>query len=123
VASSKPGAPVARWPYYDADGRLVGYAARVEYVEAGDRKKDVYPVTYCWVDGATGQYYAWRSRGVPTPRPLYRLADLIAAPASPIIVTEADVVPALFPGYFGTTSMGGARAAKGPIGRRSPATR
>jgi Protein of unknown function (DUF3631) len=113
----KHGAPVARWPYHDADGRLVGYAARVEYVEAGDRKKDVYPVTYCRVDGATGQYYAWRSRGVPTPRPLYRLADLIAAPASPIIVTEgekkADVVPALFPGYFGTTSMGGARAAKG----------
>jgi putative DNA primase/helicase len=46
------GAPVAMWPYHDAEGRLVSYAARVEYVGAeGKREKDVLPITYCRNEG------------------------------------------------------------------------
>ena len=38
----KHGAPLAMWPYHDREGRLMGYAARVEFVgEDGSRKKDV----------------------------------------------------------------------------------
>ena len=54
--------------------------------------------------------------GVPAPRPLYNLPRLLASANAPVIITEgekkADVVPTLFPGYVGTTSMGGAHAAE-----------
>jgi hypothetical protein len=111
------GEPVAMWPYRDVDGRLVGYAARIEYDGAdGKREKDVLPITYCRVEYAKGHRHAWRARALPAPRPLYRLPELLADPALPVIVTEgekkADAVPMLFPGYLSTTSMGGARAPK-----------
>jgi hypothetical protein len=112
----KYGDPVAMWPYLDAASRLVGYAARVEYGESGERKKDVYPVTYCRVEEGARCYQAWRSHAVPMPRPLYNLPELLASPQTSVIVTEgekkADAVPRFFPGHVGTTSMGGANAAK-----------
>jgi hypothetical protein len=113
----KHGAPVAMWPYCDADGRLVGYAARVEYQRAdGGRAKDVLPIAYCRIEHAGSHRHAWRARGLPPPRALYRLPELIADAAASVIVTEgekkADAVSALFPGRLGTTSMGGAGAAK-----------
>jgi Protein of unknown function (DUF3631) len=108
------GPPVAKWPYHDTAGRLLGYAARVEFVGAdGKRGKDVLPVAYCRI--ADGRC-AWRARALPKPRPLYRLPELIADPAAPVIITEgekkADLVPGLFPSCVGTTSMGGACAAE-----------
>jgi putative DNA primase/helicase len=112
------GKPVAMWPYHDAGGRLVAYAARVEYRGAdGKREKDVLPITYCRVGHTNGlERCAWRAYGVPASRPLYRLLELLADRQAPVIVTEgekkADAVPALFPGFLGTTSMGGANAAK-----------
>jgi putative DNA primase/helicase len=121
----KHGAPVAMWPYQNADGRLVAYAARVEFVgRDGERRKDVLPITYCRI---SSESCAWRARALPAPRPLYRLPDLIASPDAPIIVTEgekkADLVPSLFPGHVGTTSMGGAAAARlsdwAPLASRS----
>ena len=113
----KYGEPVAMWPYWDRDGGLVGYAARVEYVtEDGQKQKDVYPLTFNRVDNGEGYYFAWRAHAVPAPRPLYRLPELLENPKAPVIICEgekkADAVPRLFPGYLGTTSMGGARAAR-----------
>jgi hypothetical protein len=109
------GDPVAKWPYHNADGQLVGYAARVEWIEGGDRKKDILPITWCKIDHAGGFYHGWRAKGVPKPRPLYRLTELLASPNAPVIVCEgekkADRVSALFPGYVGVTSMGGSKAA------------
>src|SRR6266567_8117108 len=110
----KHGAPVAKWPYEDAEGRLVGHAARVEFVgQDGERRKEVLPITYCRI---SGENCAWRARALPAPRPIYRLPELIASPGAPVIVTEgekkADLVPSLFPDHVGTTSMGGAGAAK-----------
>jgi putative DNA primase/helicase len=123
----KHGEPVAIWPYLDAAGRLVGYAARIEYDASGEREKDFYPLTYCRVQEGARCYDAWRSRAVAKPRPLYRLPELLAAPEAPVIVTEgekkADAVPQLFPGHVGTTSMGGADAARqsdwGPLAGRN----
>jgi uncharacterized protein (DUF927 family) len=114
------------WPYLDAASRLVGYAARIEYGASGERKKDVYPLTYCRVEESVRYYQTWRSHAVPTPRPLYNLPELLAFPQRSVIVTEgekkADTVPLLFPDHVGTTSMGGANAAKlsdwGPLAGR-----
>jgi uncharacterized protein (DUF927 family) len=110
----KYGEPVATWAYRDAEGRLVGYAARVEYDEAGETKKDVYPITYCRISRANGDFYSWRARGVPAPRPLYNLPALLVAPDAPVIVCEgekkAEAVQRLFPGCVGTASIGGSKA-------------
>jgi putative DNA primase/helicase len=111
------GEPVGMWPYRDPNGRLIAYSARVEYVGTdGNREKDVLPLTYCRVEDGERRYLAWRSCGVPAPRPLYNLPQLLASPDAPVIITEgenkADAVPRLFSGYLGTTSMGGASAAK-----------
>jgi hypothetical protein len=123
----KYGDPVAMWPYLNAASRLVGYAARLEYGASGERKKDVYPLTYCHVEESARSYRTWRSQAVPKPRPLYNLPELLAFPETSVIVTEgekkADAVPRLFPGNIGTTSMGGANAAKlsdwGPLAGRN----
>jgi hypothetical protein len=76
----------------------------------------VLPLTYCQVEDGERLFVAWRSCGVPAPRPLYNLPRLLASPDAPVIITEdekkADLVPTLFVGYVGITSMGGARAAK-----------
>jgi hypothetical protein len=111
------GKPVAKWAYRDAQGRFMGYAARVEWIDGGERKKKILPVTWCKVVHATGHYHAWRQKGIPTPRPLYRLPELLANPDAPVIVCEgekkADLVPTLFPGYVGTTSMHGGKSPQG----------
>jgi hypothetical protein len=124
----KHGAPVAMWPYYDVDGRLLGYTARVEHNAADGRlEKDVLPITYCRIGHARGDRHAWCACALPAPRPLYRLPELLTLGGSTVIITEgekkADLVPGLFPGYCGTTSMGGANAAKhsdwGPLAGRN----
>ena len=50
----------------------------------------------------------------PTPRPLYRLPELLARPGAPILVTEgekaADAAQRLFPDYAVTTPMHGAKS-------------
>jgi putative DNA primase/helicase len=112
------GEPVAMWPYHDARGRLVAYAARVEYGGLdGRREKEVLPITYCRIGHAGGrERQTWRACGVPAPLPLYRLAELLTNPTARVIVCEgekkADAVAVLFPGHVGTTSMGGANAAR-----------
>lgn len=41
----KYGYPTAKWSYHDAEGRLVGYAVRIEWTVDGKLEKDVLPVT------------------------------------------------------------------------------
>src|SRR5262249_28577763 len=84
------GEPVGNWPYYQAEGRLVGYAARFNFQIEGKPEKEVLPITYCSVKKGSHTHTAWRSCGVPAPRPLYRLAQLVAEPSEPIIVTEGE---------------------------------
>ncbi len=110
----KYGEPARTWPYHDAAGCLVGYAARFDFMnEDGAPDKDVLPLTFCDLgDGRRG----WRSKAIPSPRPLYRLPELLADPDALVIVVEgekkADRVPDIFPGCVGTCTAGGAKAAK-----------
>jgi len=105
------GAPVATWPYHDADGRLMGFAARFEFETEGRPDKDVLPLTYC--DIGQGKR-AWRAKSIPAPRPLYRLPDLLARSDAPVLLVEgektADAAATLFPDMVPTTPMGGGKA-------------
>jgi hypothetical protein len=97
------GEPTAMWAYHDAAGRLMAYAARVEYEDAKlNRKKDVLPITYCRVEDGEHSYFAWRACGLPEPRPLYHLRQLLTSSDAPVIIAEgektADAVGKLFPG-------------------------
>ena len=60
----KYGEPVAVWAYHNANGQLVGYAARIEWIEDGERKKDILPITWCRTDHANGFYYSWRAKSL-----------------------------------------------------------
>lgn len=108
----KYGEPVATWPYHDGDGHLVGHVARFDYLDKnGEPAKEYLPITYC--DIGNGRR-AWRSKGFPEPRPLYRLPDIAARPDAPVIVAEgekaADAAAILFPYMVATTPPHGAKS-------------
>lgn len=107
------GKPAKLYPYHQADGQLIGHVARWEIIhpETGEREKKILPVCYC--DLGNGKK-AWRSVGMPTPRPLYGLPEILARQDAPIIVCEgektAEAAKALFPDYVATTPMHGAKS-------------
>jgi len=107
------GKPTNLYPYQQADGQLVGYVARWDIInpETGEREKKILPLCYC--DIGNGKK-AWRSAGMPTPRPLYRLPEILARQDAPIIVCEgektAEAAKVLFPDYATTTPMHGAKS-------------
>jgi hypothetical protein len=108
----KYGTPWRTWPYHLADGGLAGYAARFDFAKAdGTPSKDVLPITFCDLGGG---HCGWRSKGIPEPRPLYRLPQLLVRPDAPILVTEgekaADAAQRLFPDHVVTTPMHGAKS-------------
>lgn len=105
------GAPTKVWPYHVAEG-LAGYAARFDFTsQAGKAAKDVLPVTYC--DLGNGRC-GWRARGLPEPRPLYRLLAVISRADDPVLVCEgeksADAAASIFPDVVATTPMHGAKS-------------
>lgn len=107
----KYGAPVKAWPYHVAEG-LAGYVARFDFIgKDGQPDKECLPITYC--DLGDGRR-AWRSKGFPDPRPLYRLPDFTAKPDAPVIVAEgeksADAAAILFPDWIATTPPHGAKS-------------
>ncbi len=65
------GEPSRAWAYHDAGGHVVGYVCRWDFTNSeGKPDKDIRPVCYCELgDGRR----AWRSVGMPCPRPLLRL--------------------------------------------------
>src|SRR5262249_35204116 len=66
------------------------------------------------------------AKGIPDPRPLYRLPQLIASPEKPVLVVEGEkkTAPAelLFPDHAATAAMGGGKAPQktdfGPLAGR-----
>ncbi len=91
------------WTYNDAAGEPVGVVVRWD---RGNGDKDVRP--------ATRSDSGWVLRGMPTPRPLYGLPELLAAPdESTVYVTEgekaADAVREC--GLIATTSPHGSNSA------------
>lgn len=106
------GPPSLTWPYHDAAGRLLGYVARFDFLaEDNTPGKVVLPITFCHLgSGKRG----WCPKGLPEPRPLYRLPELLARPNAMVIITEgekaADAAAALFPDLVATTPMHGAKS-------------
>lgn len=105
------GAPAKTWPYHVADG-LAGYVARFDFTgKNGQPDKTYLPLTFC--EDANGRR-AWRSKGFPDPRPLYRLPDFTAKPDASVIVAEgeksADAAAILFPDWIATTPPHGAKS-------------
>jgi len=91
----------ARWTYHDAAGEPVGVIVRWD-TPVG---KDIRPVSKT----AKG----WIVEGMPQPRPLYRLPELLARPAERVYVTEgekaADAAASI--GLLATTSPHGCESA------------
>lgn len=108
----KLGEPSQGWAYHDAEARLVGYVCRWDFQnEAGERDKEILPVTYC--DLGNGRF-GWRSKGIPAPRPLFGLPDILTRPALPILITEGekarDAAAVLIPDMVATTPAHGAKS-------------
>lgn len=108
----KHGEPSRSWPYHDAEGRLVGYVCRWDLTDdAGNRTKEFLPVTFC--DLGNGKR-GWRSKGMPSPRPLFGLPDLLARSDALALVCEGekarDAGAALFPDMVATTPAHGAKS-------------
>lgn len=99
---AKHGERTAAWTYKDAAGTPVGLVIR------WDREsKIIRPVS------KVGE--CWRIGGMPTPRPLYRLPELLGAdPSAPVYVAEGEkTAEALVAcGLLATTSPHGADAAR-----------
>lgn len=104
------GAPKMMWAYRDAEGRLLGYDARFEFLEDGKPCKEVMPVTYCQV----GPTASWRSKAMPAPRSIYGLDRLAARPNAPVVVAEgcksADAAATLLPDHVAVSWSGGGKA-------------
>ena len=97
------GRPDQLWAYQHADGELAGYAARWN---KPDGDKEFRPLV---LEGGI-----WCSKGIPEPRPLYNLLELLKRPDAPVLVVEgektSDTARKLFPSHIPITSMGGAKA-------------
>ncbi len=101
------GSPSRSWPYYDATGRLVGYAARFETPTG----KTFRPL----VRDAAGRWHtASRTGGFPKPYPLFNLSALLAKPMAPVLICEgeqaAEAASQQFPDWVAVTSLHGAKA-------------
>jgi len=105
------GTPAATYRYEQADGRLVGVVWRWNNPDGS--KRSIAPGVL--VQGSRGP--RWRAQGLPTPTPLYRLAELAAMPANaPVLVVEgekaADAASIYLPqGAAVAASIGGSGAA------------
>lgn len=106
---------IARWPYTDDEGRLIGYAVRFEWFEDENGqsvlKKDIVPQVFAQSDEGKR---SWRWRSFPTPRPLYNLAELRSRPDAPVIVVEGEkkveALRIVAPQYVGIAWPGGSAA-------------
>jgi putative DNA primase/helicase len=107
-----------RWDYLDAEGRLLGSAARFEWdridPDSGEivgRDKDVVPQSFCEGEGGKRQ---WRTRSFPVPRPLYGLRELAERPDAPVMIVEgeksADAARLIAPQYVVIAWPGGGEA-------------
>lgn len=113
------GEPSVRWTYCDTEGRTLFHVCRFQTPTG----KEDRPLSL----RRTAHGAKWRWKGLPTPRPLYHLPELAAAPDLPVLIVEgersADAAARVLPGWVAVTSPGGsggaAKADWGPLaGRR-----
>jgi hypothetical protein len=98
----------ARWCYLDDQGRLQGYVCRFDRPGG----KEFRPLRYGVLnDRAAWHWHGWSGDMV---RPLYRLPNLLADPAAPVLVVEgekvADAAAALLPTMVAVSPMNGAQS-------------
>ena len=100
------GAPSKVWMYRDAQGQPVMALYRFDFGpdEDGKPRKVFAPLTWC--QRADGQIQQWRWQGLPEPRPLLRLDELVQRAEAPVILCEgekaADAASELLPSYVAT---------------------
>ena len=101
---------VRRWTYTDVNGKPAFRVLRDDCPGPCTRRE-------CQEQGP--HKHIWQAKigaTFPKPRPLYRLPDLLADPAQPVLVVEgekaADAAAGLYPGAAVTTSSQGAGNAK-----------
>ena len=99
------GDPVRTWRYHTAENKLASYVVRWEPKDPNDRK---------FVRPATWDGTEWKLKGMPAPRPLYRLPAILESPDKFVIVVEgekcADAARDVFPAHIVTTWAGGSDA-------------
>lgn len=104
----KHGEPAAVWNYRDASGALLFRVARFDPPEG---RKEILPQSL----HREPEGLRWRWKGLPTPRPLYGLDRLAAAPDLPVLIVEgeksADSAGRLLPGWVAMTSPNGSNSA------------
>ena len=100
------GVPSKVWIYRDAQGQPLMALYRFDLApdEDGKPKKVFAPLTWCQrTDGQTKQ---WRWQGLPDPRPLLRLDELVQRADAPVVLCEgekaADAAAELMPGHVAT---------------------
>ncbi len=93
--------PTDQWNYHDAAGSIVGVVARWDIEGEG---KTYRPVSL--IEGA------WRCTGMPEPRPLYQLPDLVKEETVYVVEGEKCADIAWTCGLPATTSAHGAKAAQ-----------
>ncbi|EJL97881.1 DNA/RNA helicase, superfamily II [Pseudomonas sp. GM102] len=100
------GVPSKVWIYRDARGQPLMALYRFDLApdEDGKPKKVFAPLTWCQrTDGQTTQ---WRWQGLPDPRPLLRLDELVQRADAPVVLCEgekaADAAADLMPGHVAT---------------------
>jgi hypothetical protein len=69
-----------RWPYWNRDGKLLGYVLRFD---PPGKRKWYSPITF-WRRGG------WKLKHWPSPKPLYGLDLLAARPDDPVLVVEGE---------------------------------
>lgn len=94
--------------YYNKSGEQVGHILRFD----GPDGKRFVPRVHCYDSSADTLTEAWRSRGLPTPRPLYGLMGLVQRPTAQVIIVEgekcADALQAALPEAVVISWAGGA---------------
>ena len=97
--------PSASWAYSDADGRLLGWVARIEF----DDGKITPTITFC-TNRETGEQ-RWCMRPFPSPRPLLGLQDLTARPDAPVLLVSGEkcqtTARRILPSFVAVTWPGG----------------
>lgn len=74
--------PSRVFPYRDRDGRLVGYVLRVDF--------DGHKITPAILWMKKGDFVGWSHGSMPSPRPLYRLPEILEDPGRQVLVVEGE---------------------------------
>lgn len=106
------GNTAGHWDYFDAKGELVGIVLRFDS-PLDPNKPELKPAK--WFFPVSRVAEGWKFVGMPSPRPLYQLPDLLAAsPTETVYVCEGEkaVEAARALGLVATTSPHGSKSAK-----------